>query len=81
MISLLEQYLQGSNEEARTDDTYRRDGYGKNEKYYLASDILQPNDRQQFDNVYGMYRPNIFIRNFTRDVSDYRFFRDFEMTL
>lgn len=69
MISLLEQYLQGSSEETRASDTDRSDGYWKNEKFYLASDILHPMDWQQFDNIYEMHCPKVFIRNFTRDVS------------
>ena len=69
MILLMKKHLQGFEKEMRSRNSSGGFVREKDEKSHLTSSYSHPDDWQQFDNIYEMHCPKIFLRNFTRDVS------------
>ena len=66
MIALLEDYVQ----HLRTVDRESRSSSVNGLNYYMASDSVTPEEWAEFDNVYQVHCPRIYLDNIIRDVSN-----------
>ncbi len=62
MISLLETYIQKLEEESRTVPS------NEPQSYYMPSDSVSSKDWAEFDNVYQVHCPKLYLDNIVRDV-------------
>ena len=69
MISLLEDYVQHLRNLERETRTSSSNGPLN---YYMASDSVSPEEWADFDNVYQVHSPRIYLDNIVRDVSHSR---------
>ncbi|KAF9485263.1 hypothetical protein BDN70DRAFT_871269 [Pholiota conissans] len=66
MISLLDDYISVLREvEIRPENASQRDAAGN---YYIPSDIVSSDEWAEFDNVYQIHCPSIFMDSATRDI-------------
>ena len=65
MLALLEEYITALREsEARLDDPQTQDQYN----YHMPTDIVSPDEWAEFDNVYQIHCPSVFMDSAVRDV-------------
>lgn len=67
MISLLEDYVQHLRNVERESRSSSLNGPLN---YYMPSDSVSPDEWAEFDNVYQVHSPRIYLDNIIRDVSD-----------
>ena len=65
MISLLENYVQHLRHVERAS---RSSSVNGSLNYYMASDSVSPEEWAEFDNVYQIHCPQIYLDNIIRDV-------------
>jgi len=64
-ISLLDDYITQLQEIDKSSHTHTTTG---EQTYYMPSDTVSPDEWSEFDNVYQVHCPRIFMNNAIRDV-------------
>ncbi|KAF9008973.1 golgi-body localization protein domain-containing protein [Cyathus striatus] len=67
MIALLEEYVSVL-QEAEGNSEAAHSSTDQNQHYHMPSDIVSPDEWAEFDNVYQIHCPNIFMDSATRDI-------------